>query len=116
MNRLQPLGAAPPTFVTLNPSPALRQETVIRRETYKHPVFDLATEQAQQALWALQGVRHTWFCGAYFGSGFHEDGLQAGLAVAEDLGGLRRPWRVPAESSRIFRKPLDLPARLETFA
>ena len=40
---------------------------------------------------------NTWFCGAYFGAGFHEDGLQAGLAVAEQLGGVRRPWSVPDE-------------------
>ena len=42
-----------------------------------------------------------WFCGAHFGSGFHEDGLQAGLAVAEALGGVRRPWRIENESGRI---------------
>jgi uncharacterized protein len=52
-------------------------------------------------LWSLQGRRNTWFCGAYFGAGFHEDGLQAGLAVAEALGGVRRPWRVTNESGRI---------------
>ena len=64
-------------------------------------VFGADAIAAQRKLWALQGVQNTWFCGAYFGSGFHEDGLQAGLAVAEQLGGLRRPWRVPDESGRI---------------
>ena len=49
-------------------------------------------------LWSLQGRGSTWFCGAYFGSGFHEDGLQAGLAVAEALGDVRRPWNVADES------------------
>lgn len=112
MNRLQPLGAAPPTFVTLNPSRSPREETVIRRECYEHPVFDLATEQAQQQIWGLQGIRNTWFCGAHFGAGFHEDGLQAGLAVAEDLGGLKRPWEVAGESGRIVRKPLARPFAL----
>jgi predicted NAD/FAD-binding protein len=57
-------------------------------------------------LWNLQGVRRTWFCGAYFGHGFHEDGLQAGLAVAEQLGGLRRPWRLDQPNSRIHCSPL----------
>ncbi|MGZ9116933.1 MAG: NAD/FAD-binding protein, partial [Methylocystis sp.] len=47
----------------------------------------------------------TWFCGAYFGSGFHEDGLQSGLAVAEQLGGVRRPWTVENESGRIHVGP-----------
>jgi predicted NAD/FAD-binding protein len=112
MNRLQPLGAAPPTFVTLNPQHAPREETVIRRETYDHPVFDLGTERAQQEIWSLQGVRNTWFCGAHFGSGFHEDGIQAGLAVAEDLGGLRRPWQVMQENARIVRKPVSRPTSL----
>ena len=62
-----------------------------------------ATEalNAQRRLWSLQGVNCTWFCGAYFGAGFHEDGLQAGLAVAEQLGGVRRPWNVANESGRI---------------
>ena len=53
-----------------------------------------------------QGERNTWFCGAYFGSGFHEDGLQSGLAVAEALGGVRRPWNVANESGRIAISPL----------
>jgi predicted NAD/FAD-binding protein len=106
MNRLQPLGKAPPTFVTLNPRRQPSEDTVIRREIYEHPVFDMDTERAQQEIWSLQGVRNTWFCGAHFGSGFHEDGLQSGLAVAEDLGGLRRPWEVAQESARIVRKPL----------
>jgi predicted NAD/FAD-binding protein len=62
----------------------------------------VAAGAAQRRLWSLQGVRNTWFCGAYFGAGFHEDGLQSGLAVAEALGGLRRPWTVKNESGRIF--------------
>lgn len=115
MNRLQPLGSAAPTFVTLNPARPPQADTVIRREIYEHPVFDMGTERAQQELWSLQGVRNTWFCGAHFGSGFHEDGLQAGLAVAEDLGGLRRPWQVADESARIVRRPL-LPRHAEAFA
>ncbi len=111
MNRLQPLGSAPPTFVTLNPSIQPREETVIRREVYEHPIFDLETDRAQQEIWSLQGVRNTWFCGAHFGSGFHEDGIQAGLAVAEDLGGVRRPWQVEEESARIVRRPVTRPSR-----
>jgi predicted NAD/FAD-binding protein len=69
--------------------------------SYSHPRFDARAMQAQKDLWSLQGRRSTWFCGAYFGAGFHEDGLQAGLAVAEALGGMRRPWTVPEESGRI---------------
>jgi predicted NAD/FAD-binding protein len=57
--------------------------------------------RAQSRLWDLQGRHNTWYCGAYFGSGFHEDGIQAGLAVAEMLGGTPRPWNLPESSDRI---------------
>lgn len=103
MNRLQPLGEIPDVFVTLNPAREPDQGKIIAEETYHHPVFDAGTEQMRQELWALQGLRNTWFCGAYFGSGFHEDGLQAGLAVAEDLGGVSRPWKVADDNGRIIR-------------
>jgi predicted NAD/FAD-binding protein len=76
-------------------------ETIHLEEVYEHPRFDSGAMRAQEALWSLQGHRRTWFCGAYFGAGFHEDGLQAGLAVAEQLGGVRRPWTVPDQNGRI---------------
>ncbi|NYZ11576.1 FAD-dependent oxidoreductase [Azospirillum sp. RWY-5-1] len=106
MNRLQPhLDPSHDLFVTLNPHRPPREGAVLRSEVYDHPVFDLGTDMAQGELWRLQGVRNTWFCGAWFGSGFHEDGLQAGLAVAEALGGVRRPWTVADESGRIQLGP-----------
>jgi predicted NAD/FAD-binding protein len=101
MNRLQALDTHRPLLLTLNPQRALRDGAILRQETYEHPLFDRAAIAAQQRLWSLQGERNTWFCGAYFGSGFHEDGLQAGLAVAEALGDVRRPWSVAQESARI---------------
>ena len=101
MNRLQALDTDQPLLVTLNPRAPLRDEVVLHSETYYHPLFDRAAIEAQQRLWTLQGKRGTWFCGAYFGSGFHEDGLQSGLAVAEALGGVKRPWTVADESARI---------------
>lgn len=106
MNRLQPLGAAPDLFVTLNPLREPRPDLVHARIAYEHPLFDVGTMRAQREAWSLQGVRRTWFCGAHFGAGFHEDGLQAGLAVAEDLGGFPRPWTVAAPDGRIHRTPL----------
>ncbi len=101
MNRLQNLGDREQIFVTLNPCIAPAANSVIHRENYQHPLFDAAALEAQRHLWSLQGLARTWYCGAYFGSGFHEDGLQAGLAVAEALGGMRRPWSVAGESARI---------------
>jgi uncharacterized protein len=101
MNRLQNIASETPLFVTLNPPRPPRAGTLLHSEVYDHPIFDQKAIAAQKKLWLLQGKRNTWFCGAYFGAGFHEDGLQAGLAVAEQLGALRRPWRVPNESGRI---------------
>jgi len=101
MNRLQNLATDTPIFVTLNPPRPPRSGTLLHSEVYDHPIFDAKAISAQQRLWLLQGERNTWFCGAHFGAGFHEDGLQAGLAVAEQLGGVRRPWSVPNESGRI---------------
>ena len=106
MNRLQHIPDDNPLFVTLNPLHEPEPTKVIRRDRYEHPIFDAAASAAQARLWSLQGVRDTWFCGAYFGAGFHEDGLQAGLAVAEDLGGIKRPWTVAGDSGRIQRGPV----------
>ena len=111
MNRLQGLAAAPPLFVTLNPRDMPHQDTIHRSFLYEHPVFDVAAMRAQQLLWNLQGTRRTWYCGAHFGHGFHEDGLQAGLAVAEQLGGMARPWHVDEPSGRIHVYPVAEPAR-----
>jgi predicted NAD/FAD-binding protein len=101
MNRLQSLTDAPDLFVTLNPNKEIAADRLIRTEIYDHPLFDAGAHRAQRELWDLQGVRRTWFCGSYFGHGFHEDALQSGLAVAEQLGGVRRPWSVADESGRI---------------
>ena len=108
MNRLQGLQGQD-LFVTLNPPRPPRQGSLLRSELYDHPIFDQAAIQAQKQLWSLQGQAGVWFCGAHFGAGFHEDGLQSGLAVAEQLGGVRRPWTVENESGRIHLPP---PSRL----
>lgn len=111
MNALQKLATKTDIFVTLNPptmpDPAKTHGTF----SYDHPVFDARAAAARERLWDLQGRRRTWFCGSYFGDGFHEDGLQSGLAVAEQLGGVRRPWSVANESGRIrlFPQPAGVP-------
>ena len=104
MNNLQGI-AGPDLFVTLNPPSPPCPGRVIHSRHFDHPMFDIAAIEAQRRLWTLQGVRRTWFAGAWFGAGFHEDGLQAGLAAAEDIGGVRRPWSVPDESGRIHLAP-----------
>ena len=106
MNKLQPLGdRCPDLFVTLNPAREVPADRVDAAFDYSHPMFDATAMAAQRELWRLQGRRRTWFAGSYFGYGFHEDGLQAGLAAAEAIGGVRRPWTVAAESGRIHLAP-----------
>ncbi|MGL5734737.1 MAG: NAD/FAD-binding protein, partial [Beijerinckiaceae bacterium] len=102
MNRLQRLETETPVLVTLNPPSPPHTDSILGHYTYEHPQFDMKAFAAQKRLWSLQGQQCTWFCGAHFGAGFHEDGLQAGLAVAETLGGVRRPWNVANESGRIY--------------
>lgn len=109
MNRLQAMPGPRQYFVTLNPPRPPAAGTLLHSEVYEHPVFDTAATQAQRALWSLQGTRRTWFCGAWFGAGFHEDGLQSGLAVAEQLGGVARPWQVAEPSGRIQVGPPPQP-------
>jgi predicted NAD/FAD-binding protein len=93
LNRLQPLPFTTPVIVSLNPVRAPREEAVHAEFDYAHPVFDAAAIQAQQRVPELQGVRHTWFCGAWTRYGFHEDGLLSGLAVVD---GLRASWAATA--------------------
>ncbi|MEL6363122.1 MAG: FAD-dependent oxidoreductase [Pseudomonadota bacterium] len=102
MNQLQNLTCKEDVFVTLNPVREIPAAKTVARFSYTHPVFDIAAGKAQRELWSLQGVGGVWYCGAHFGQGFHEDGIQAGLAVAEAIGGVRRPWSVENESGRIY--------------
>lgn len=105
MNHLQNLPGKQPLFVTLNPHVEPDPALTFHSEDYEHPHFNAAALAAQKRLWSLQGEGGVWFCGAYFGAGFHEDALQAGLAVAEQLGGVRRPWTVAGENDRIAITP-----------
>ncbi len=101
MNRLQPLQTPQDHFVTLNPTSAIAPEHVKARFSYAHPMFSADAMAAQTSLWQIQGRRRTWFAGSYCAYGFHEDGLQAGLSVAEQLGGLSRPWHIAGQSDRV---------------
>jgi predicted NAD/FAD-binding protein len=100
INRLQPLPFRRPVIVTLNPVRPPRLESIIDRYRYAHPVFDLGSVEAQARLPRLQGRRHTWYCGAWTGYGFHEDGLKSGMAVAGALG-VTAPWLPQAELQRM---------------
>jgi predicted NAD/FAD-binding protein len=85
LNMLQPVPFTQPVMVSLNPVREIARKHIMGEFDYAHPVFDLAAIQAQHELPALQGLQNTYFCGAWTGYGFHEDGLQSGLKVAEQL-------------------------------
>ena len=91
MNRLQGIRSDKPLFVTLNPVRQPREETVFGRYQYDHPQFNAPAMAAQRIFNSIQGVRRTWFAGAWLGYGFHEDGFRSGLRVALRLGG-QIPW------------------------
>jgi predicted NAD/FAD-binding protein len=84
LNRLQRLDAERDYCVTLNED--VPDEHVIARFAYDHPQYTLATLAAQRKLPALSGKRRTWYAGAHFGNGFHEDGLASGVRAAAALG------------------------------
>jgi predicted NAD/FAD-binding protein len=85
INMLQPVPFAQPVVVSLNPLKAIDPQLVHASFDYAHPVFDLAALRAQGQIPALQGQQNTYFCGAWTGYGFHEDGLKSGLDVARRL-------------------------------
>jgi predicted NAD/FAD-binding protein len=86
MNRLQALRADREFMVTLNRSGAIDPERVLRRFRYAHPVYTAAGARAQARVHEISGVGRTHFCGAYWGYGFHEDGVVSGLRVARRFG------------------------------
>jgi predicted NAD/FAD-binding protein len=85
MNSLQPIPHDDPMFVTLNAKQDVRDDLVYDATTFRHPVFDLHALAAQEAVRAMNGSNHTWFCGAWTRNGFHEDGLASAAEVAGQL-------------------------------
>ena len=86
MNRLQRLRTRERYCVTLNRRGPVDPGRVVAEMTYTHPLYDFASLATQAELPALNGRRRTWFCGGYFGHGFHEDAARSGLHVAHGFG------------------------------
>ena len=86
MNRLQRLRADREFCVSLNRCTDIDEASVLQRIEYAHPQFTQATVRAQAEHESLNGANHTYYCGAYWGHGFHEDGVQSGLRVAARFG------------------------------
>jgi predicted NAD/FAD-binding protein len=85
MNILQGLDAPVEFLVTLNRSEVIAPETILGRYTYHHPIFNAAAIMAQRRREHINGVRRTFFCGAYWGYGFHEDGVRSADDALEDF-------------------------------
>lgn len=86
MNLLQGIDAPEQFLVSLNCTAQIDPAKILRRMRYAHPVYTHQTLKAQALRSELQGAQHSYFCGAYWGFGFHEDGLRSGVDVAEQLG------------------------------
>ena len=83
LNRLQNLATDDPVFVTLNPVTPIAEEHIHQTFNYHHPAYNLQSVAAQQRWGDISGQRRTWYCGAYWGYGFHEDGVRSALRVAK---------------------------------
>jgi predicted NAD/FAD-binding protein len=86
MNLLQSIDSPEPLVVTLNRTEAIDAARILARMRYRHPVYSHASVRAQGLRNRINGLRRTWFAGAYWGFGFHEDGLRSGFEVADALG------------------------------
>ncbi|MDJ0806999.1 MAG: FAD-dependent oxidoreductase [Gammaproteobacteria bacterium] len=93
LNRLQRLPFTTPVMVTLNPPAGYLPEDEIARFHYDHPVLDQKAIDAQHKLGRIQGLNKAWFCGAWTGYGFHEDGLKSALRIMGDFD-VEAPWEV----------------------
>lgn len=92
INKLQPLPFTTPVVVTLNPPIEPAADRVLDEFEVEHPVFGRGALEAQGRLGRIQGTRRMWFCGAWTGSGFHEDGIRSAVAVANAFG-VYAPWQ-----------------------
>lgn len=86
MNILQGIGSDDTFVVSLNARDKIKQDCIIGEYSYAHPVFTLSGINAQNRWQEINGVKRTWFCGAYWKNGFHEDGCSSGIRVATALG------------------------------
>jgi len=84
MNRLQSIPEDDPLFVSLNPTQEIDERLIYDEVSFSHPVFDLAALAAQRQIAAMQGLRNTWFAGAWLRNGFHEDGFASAWRVARN--------------------------------
>jgi len=86
MNRLQNINLKTPLFLSLNPDRLPNEVSIFKVIDYEHPIFDNKSLTALKFLDEIQGFNNTWYCGAWSGNGFHEDGIKSSLRLANKLG------------------------------
>lgn len=85
MNILQHINAPHTLCVTLNSTHSIEPDKVLRKFVYHHPVFTLQSVRAQERKQEVSGLNNTWYCGAYWHNGFHEDGVRSALDVVTQI-------------------------------
>ena len=85
LNKLQNLKTTKNYFLTLNPVEEIKENKIIKKEQFTHPYFNNENVSLQKDLHLLQGRKRTWFCGSYFGYGFHEDGLKSSMELIKNF-------------------------------
>ncbi len=101
VNRLQGLGAPQPVCVTLNDGGKIRKEHILQKITYHHPVFTPGAIGAQRRHDEINGKRRLFFCGAYWGYGFHEDGVNSALTVCKHFGIGLEQWKAASTKDEL---------------
>ena len=91
MNKLQNINYKTPLFLSLNPVRLPNEGSIFKVIDYEHPIFDSKSITALKFLDEIQGLNNTWYCGAWSGNGFHEDGINSSLRLANKLG-IRALW------------------------
>ena len=81
LNKLQNLKTSKNYFLTLNPVEQINNNKILKKIDFTHPYFNKENVKLQKDLHKLQGKKRTWFCGSYFGYGFHEDGLKSSIEL-----------------------------------
>ncbi len=101
LNSIQKIDSQKNYFLTLNHDDQIQENQIHKQIYFSHPIFDLDNKNTKKEIIKRQGNNNIWVCGSYLGFGFHEDGIQSGLIVSEDILKKARPWKVKEGSNRI---------------
>jgi uncharacterized protein len=101
LNSIQKLRTDLNFFLTLNPHKKIREDCIHKVIKFSHPIFDTKNRALKDKILQKQGDNNIWICGSFLGYGFHEDGIQSGLLVAEDISKRNRPWTTDESWNRL---------------